>query len=226
MICYFRFNSINVKIYPFVTRGLFFPCIIVRRLCLNGKDILMDDKTIIDLYWKRSETAISETANKYGRYCRRIAYNILHNNEDCEECVNDAYLKAWNAMPPKRPNRLSVFLGKIVRNLSFDRYNGYTAKKRGGGEIPLVLEELEACIPASSDTEQALDELALGEMLNCFLAGVKPEARILFVRRYWYLDPVKEIASSSGISESKVKTTLMRTRNQLKQFLEKEGVRI
>lgn len=186
----------------------------------------MDDKTIIDLYWKRSEAAISETASKYGRYCRRIAYNILHNNEDCEECVNDAYLKAWNAMPPNRPNRLSVFLGKIVRNLSFDRYNGYTAQKRGGGEIPLALEELEECIPASFDTEQAMDALALADMLNRFLAGVKPEARILFVRRYWYLDPVKEITASAGVSESKVKTTLLRLRRKLKQFLEEEGVRI
>ncbi len=186
----------------------------------------MNDKKIIDLYWKRSEDAISETANKYGGYCHSIAYHILHNKEDSEECVNDTYLRAWNAMPPKRPNCLSAFLGKIVRNLSFDRYDGYTAEKRGGGEIPLALEELESCIPSSFDTEQAVDELALADMLNRFLSKTKPQARIWFVRRYWYLDPVKEIAAAFGVSESKVKMTLLRLRKKLKQFLEEEGVRI
>lgn len=186
----------------------------------------MDDKKIIDLYWNRSETAISETARKYGRYCSHIAYHILHNSQDCEECVNDTYLRAWNTIPPHRPNRLSVFLGKIVRNLSLDRYDSYTAQKRGGGQVPLALHELKDCIPASSDTEQAVGELALAELLNRFLAGLKPQQRIMFVQRYWYLCPVKEIAAELGVGQSKVKMTLLRLRSSLKQFLEEEGVDI
>lgn len=184
----------------------------------------MDDKKIIDLYWNRSETAISETANKYGRYCHRIAYNILHNNQDCEECVNDTYLRTWNAIPPKRPNCLPTFLGKIIRNLSLDRYDSYTAEKRGLGQVPLVLDELQECIPSSFDTEQAVDLLTLAELLNRFLEEVKPQARRIFVQRYWYLNPIKEIAADFGISESKVKMTLLRLRKKLKQFLKEEGV--
>ncbi len=186
----------------------------------------MEDKKIVDLYWKRSETAISETANQYGRYCHRIAYNILHNNEDCEECVNDTYLRAWNAIPPKRPDRLSTFLGKIVRNLSLDRYERYTAEKRGLGQVPLALDELEGCVPAFSNAEQVTDDLALAEVLNRFLAGVKSEQRKIFVQRYWYLNPVKEIAAYFGISESKVKMTLLRLRGKIKRFLEEEGVNL
>ena len=184
----------------------------------------MDDKKIIDLYWNRSETAISETANKYGRYCHRIAYNILHNNQACEECVNDTYLRTWNAIPPKRPNCLPTFLGKIIRNLSLDRYDSYTAEKRGLGQVPLVLDELQECIPSSFDTEQAVDLLTLAELLNRFLEEVKPQARRIFVQRYWYLNPIKEIAADFGISESKVKMTLLRLRKKLKQFLKEEGV--
>lgn len=186
----------------------------------------MEDQKIIDLYWSRSESAISETADKYGRYCRRIAYNILHNHEDCEECVNDTYFRAWNTMPPNRPNRLSAFLGKIVRNLSLDRYDSYTTEKRGLGQVPLALEELEACIPSSSDTEQVIDELALAQLLNHFLSGMKSEPRMIFVQRYWYLNSIKEIAADFDISESKVKMTLLRIRKKLKEFLEKEGVHL
>lgn len=186
----------------------------------------MDDRHIVDLFWKRSETAIAEASNKYGRYCHHIAYNILHNHQDCEECVNDTYLRAWNSIPPKQPSRLSTFLGKIVRNLSLDRYDKYTAEKRGFGQVPLALDELEECIPAPSHTEQAIDELALVGLLNRFLAGVKPEPRCIFVQRYWYLDPIKDIAADFGISESKVKTTLLRLRRKLKQFLQEEGVEL
>ena len=107
----------------------------------------MDDKQILDLYWERSEAAISETSKKYGKYCRYIAFNILHNDEDSEECVNDTYLRAWNSIPPNRPSVLKTFLGKITRNLSLDRYELLNAKKRNGGQMPLVFDEIQECIP-------------------------------------------------------------------------------
>lgn len=184
----------------------------------------MNDKQIVDLYWARSENAISETSKKYGKYCHYIARNILHNNEDSEECVNDTYLRAWEAMPPHRPEKLSAFLGKIVRNLALDRYKQYTAKKRGSGQVSIVLDELQDCIPASDSVTEAIDDFILIDIFNRFLAGLPAEKRKIFVRRYWYLSPIKEIANDYSISESKVKVTLLRIRNDLRQVLEKEGV--
>ena len=184
----------------------------------------MDDRQIVDLYWERSETAISETSKKYGKYCSYIAYNILHNREDCEECVNDTYMRAWGAMPPKRPNRLSVFLGKITRNLSLNRYEKYTAKKRGAGQVTFVLEELKECVPTADHAEQVIDDMLLPETLNRFLAGLPEERRKFFMRRYWYLSPVREIASDFSVSESRVKMSLLRSRNELRALLEKEGI--
>lgn len=116
----------------------------------------MKDHEIIELYWARNQLAITATADKYGSYCHTIAYNILHNNEDAEECSNDTYLGAWNSIPPQRPNRLSIYLGKITRNLALNRYKRYTAEKRGHGQVELVLSELEACIPANTCVEQAI----------------------------------------------------------------------
>ena len=184
----------------------------------------MEDKQIVDLYWARSEKAISETADKYGRYCYTIAYNILHSNEDSEECVNDTYLHAWNAMPDQRPNKLSAFLGRITRNLSLKRWEKYTAKKRGAGQVPLALDELRECIPATNYTDSVADDIVLTDVLNRFLASLTAEKRNIFMRRYWYLSPVAEIASDLAISESKVKMSLLRSRNELKQLLEKEGI--
>lgn len=184
----------------------------------------MDDKKIIALYWDRSENAISETAQKYGRYCHTVAYNILQNEEDTAECVNDAWLKAWNAIPPARPNNLRTFLGKIVRNLALNRWDAKNAEKRGGGVVPQVLEELRECVPAPDSTEQILDQILLKQVLDRFLASLKPDARKIFVRRYWYLSSVKEIAAEFGMSESKVTVTLCRTRQRLAQLLEKEGI--
>ena len=184
----------------------------------------MDDRQIVDLYWERSETAISETSKKYGKYCSYIAYNILHNREDCEECVNDTYMRAWNAMPPQRPDRLSVFLGKITRNLSLNRYAKYTARKRGAGQTELALDELHECIPASDHVEQVIDDMQLADIINGFPDTLPSETRKIFVRRYWYLSPVREIASDYEVSESKVKMKLMRTRNKLRKVLEKEGI--
>ena len=184
----------------------------------------MEDNGIVDLYWERSETAISETSKKYSRYCRFISFNILRNNEDAEECVNDTYLRAWNAMPPNRPNCLATFLGKITRNLSLDKFKKYNAEKRGLGQTELVLSEVDDCVPSSSTVEQDIAEKELVEILDRFLENLPKEKRIMFMQRYWYLMPIKEIAERSGESESQVKSALFRTRNNLKTILEKEGV--
>lgn len=186
----------------------------------------MDDQQIIELYWARSETAIAETARKYGPYCHFIAYHILRSKEDSEECVNDTYWKAWGAMPPQRPHQLRTFLGKITRNLSLNRYAKAAAEKRGAGQVPLALDELAECVPAPDSVERAVDDQMLTDILNGFLAGLQAETRRIFLQRYWYLSSVREIAADFGISESKVKTTLFRTRNKLKQHLEKEGVEL
>jgi len=182
----------------------------------------MEDRKIIELYWERSEDAISQTEQKYGRFCRSIAYNILHNDEDSEECVSDTYLKAWEEMPPKQPERLSAFLGRITRNISLHRYDRRNAQKRGGGEITLALDELGECIPSGERVESTIDNLELAALLNSFLAALTPQNRIIFVRRYWYLYSIKEISAQLGVSESKVKTSLFRTRSALRTLLEKE----
>ena len=177
----------------------------------------MDDKQIVDLYWERSETAISETSKKYGKYCRYIAFNILRNDEDSEECVNDTYLRAWNSIPPNRPSVLKTFLGKITRNLSLDRYELLNAKKRN---------EIQECIPSLDSTENIVEEIALTDILNRFLSSLSLEQRKIFMRRYWYLSPIKEIATEYGMSESKIKMSLFRSRNELKKLLEKEGISV
>jgi len=186
----------------------------------------MDDSQIVDLYWLRSETAIGETEKKYSRYCSSIAANILHSGEDAEECVNDTWLRAWNTMPPKRPNSLATFLGKITRNLSLDKYRQYSAEKRGRGQLALALEELDEVIPSAAGTEQAADENELAEIIDSFLEGLPKQKRVLFVQRYWYVMPVREMAEHAGTSESQVKSALFRVRNELKQYLEEEGVSI
>lgn len=184
----------------------------------------MNDNQIIDLFFERSEEAISVTADKYGRYCYTIAHNILNDAEDSEECVNDTYLKAWESIPPKRPEKLAAFLGKLTRNLAIDRYRYYASKKRCEGQIMLALDELAECVPASDDTEKAVTDKELTEVLNRFLADLPAEKRQIFMRRYWYMSQVKDIAEDFGISESKVKMTLLRLRNKLKQILEREGI--
>ena len=186
----------------------------------------MDDQMIVDLFWRRSSDAIAETAKKYGSYCYRIAYHILANTEDSEECVNDTYLKVWDSIPPARPNRFSAFIGKITRNLAINRYAYLTAEKRGGSQIPLALEELSGCIPDHRTPALVLEEKELGEVINQFLGGLTPEARRIFLQRYWNLMSVKDIAQLYGITESKAKMSLMRTRSKLKCYLEKEGVEV
>lgn len=184
----------------------------------------MDDQKIIDLYWSRSETAITETDQKYGKYCYSIAYNILTNNEDAEESVSDTYMAAWKAMPPRRPSILASFLGKITRHLSIDRWRSRNRYKRGGGEIVLALEELEDCIADSQTVEMALERKQLAVVFNRFLDSLPEMDRRVFLCRYWYLDPIADIAGYYGFSVSKVTSMLHRTRKKLRTTLEKEGL--
>ncbi|MGI6687312.1 MAG: RNA polymerase sigma factor [Christensenellales bacterium] len=184
----------------------------------------MEDDQIIDLYWARSECAIAETENKYGRYCHTIAYNILRNDQDAEECLNDTYIKAWDVMPPQRPNHLAAFLGRITRNLSLDRYRMNRAGKRIPGQIPLVLSELEDCIPAEESVEKIIDDMALTESLERFLYALPRLKRNIFIRRYWYLSSIKEIAHAYGMSESKTISMLHRLRLQLKTHLREDNI--
>ena len=185
----------------------------------------MEDEKIIDLYWDRDQSAILKTEEKYGSYCHRIAWNILYNKEDCEECINDTWMRAWNAMPTERPNILSAFLGAITRNLSLDRYRKQHAKKRGEGEVAFVFDELQDCLMAEGP-EQQMDANLLVDALNRFLERMEKENRIIFVRRYWYMDSIDAIAKRFSISESKVKSSLFRSRNKLRDYLQQEGFSI
>lgn len=182
----------------------------------------MEDNAIIDLYFKRSEQAITETDTKYGSYCYSIAYNILSNREDSEESVNDTYMAAWNAIPPKHPSFLGAFLGKVTRHISIDRWRKCSAKKRGGGEIILALEELEACADVHN-TESTVEQKELTRVLNQFLASLPETQRNIFLCRYWYLDSIPVISEYSGFTQSKVTSMLHRTRGKLRKLLHEEG---
>lgn len=184
----------------------------------------MEDVDIVQMFWDRNEDAISAADEKYRSYCYSISYNILHNRQDAEECVNDAYMKAWNAIPPNRPQVLSVFLGRIVRNLSFNRYQYLRADKRGGGEVDIVLDELAECLAAPQSVEGDMDRKELLLAINTFLEALAPQQRNLFVRRYWYADQVKEIAGRFGMTENHVSVTLSRLRRKLHDNLLKRGL--
>ena len=180
----------------------------------------MEDSKIIELYFERSESAISETQNKYGGYCRSIAYNILHSNEDTEECVNDTYIKAWNSMPPTHPNNLSAFLGRITRNTALNMYAKSRTQKRSA-QTESLFDEIGDCLSSGSSIP---DEIVLKDAINGFLASLPKKTRIVFMRRYWYCDSVADIAKLCNISENNVKALLMRTRNKFKEYLGKEGI--
>lgn len=183
----------------------------------------MRDTEIVQLYWDRDERAIPATGEKYGRYCAAIARNILGSREDAEECVNDTYWSAWNAMPPHRPDRLSVFLGKITRNLAFNRYKQNTAEKRGGGEVPAVLDELAELISGGETPEEALDRGELVAAINGFLETLPAKSRAIFLRRYWYTDSVSGIAERYGMRANAVSMTLSRLRAKLREYLLERG---
>lgn len=184
----------------------------------------MDDRSIVELYLQRSEEAILETDIKYGRYCHRIAFNILGNDEDSEECVNDAYMRTWGSIPPNEPNSLSSFIGKITRNLALDKLRSKNSDKRGAGEIPLALDELSDCVSGFDEISRREDSAEIREALNGFLESLNPVERSVFMLRYWMVEPIDNIAEMKGMSSSKVTTMLFRTRNKLKKHFMKEGI--
>ena len=184
----------------------------------------MEDEKIVDLYWQRSPAAIEETDKKYGGYCETIAYNILHSREDAEECLDDTYMAAWNAMPVNRPQRLSPFLAAISRNIALKRARDRSRAKRGGGELRLCIEELSEVIPSGADVEREVEAKELSRLVNGFVSELSQAERRVFLSRYYYMLPVREIARRLGFSESKVKSILYRTRKKLLCFLEKEDI--
>ena len=184
----------------------------------------MKDEMIVDLYWQRSDTAISETNQKYGRYCHSIAYNICGTDQDAEECVNDTWFRAWNLMPDQRPSVLSTFLGCITRNFAIDRIKAKNRVKRGGGEAVLALDELEECLSGGTDPEHVLEAKELETAIGRFVSELPRTEKLIFVLRYWYVAPVDEIAEKMQFSKGKVKTSLFRTRRKLRAYLEEEGL--
>lgn len=181
----------------------------------------MDDEKIISLFFERDETAIRELGGKYGGLCREISYNILKSRQDTEECVNDAYLKLWSVIPPTHPKSLKAYLCKTVRSLALMRIRHDKAKRRDR-DLEVSFSELEEVL-AEETVEQGENE-ALGEIINEFLGELEPDARNIFLRKYWFFDSVKEIAARFGFSESKVKSSLMYSREKLRKMLCRKGV--
>ena len=184
----------------------------------------MTDSQILDLYWARSEDAIKETDLRYGRKLHTLADKIVQNFEDAQECVSDTYLKTWDTIPPKRPEYFFAYIAKICRNFALGVLDWKSAAKRKG-EVVSLTQEMETCIPDPQHMRK-LEGEALGEVLNRFLETLSRDSRVIFLRRYWYLDTVAEIANHYGMSESKVKTSLHRTRAKLHAFLTKEGITV
>ena len=183
----------------------------------------MEDSEIIELYWQRNERAIGETAAKYGRKLNQIAYNVTKNQEDAEECVNDTYNSTWNSIPPARPEHFFAYIARIVRNLSFDLYDKAHAAKRSGTVVELT-DELLSCIPAADELERNAESAAITKVLNSFLEKQNSDMRKVFVRRYFYMDSVKDIAAGFAMSESKVKSILFRMRAALAKDLKEAEI--
>ena len=182
----------------------------------------MDDLQIIELYFARDEQAIKETDRKYGKTCFRVAYNLLSNNEDSEECVNDTYLTVWNKIPPTRPNNFLAFICKITRNLSLKRLEVSNAMKRSAGTI-ISMSELEKALPDQCIAPDVEDE-ELGKLISAFLWSEKALDRNVFLRKYWFFDSISDIAERYSMNENSVKSMLFRSRNRLREFLRKEGI--
>lgn len=183
----------------------------------------MEDSQIIGLYFARDEDAVDRTEEKYGPYCFRLARSILGSDQDAEEVVSDTYLQAWNAIPPAKPRVLRLYLARITRNLAFSRWRAQTAEKRGGGQLGLVLEELDECIPGGTCPEEALEGKELASSIRSFLNSLPSGERVMFLRRYFYAQTVEEIASQLGRNPESVRKSLYRTRKKLQQYLRKEG---
>ncbi len=183
----------------------------------------MNDSQIIELFFRRSERAISETDARYGHYCYSIANNILYNTQDSEECVSDTYLTAWNHIPPTRPRQLSAYLGRITRSLAIDTWRSRHAVKRGKGQMDVAIHELDRTLSSGEDLEEGLMRSELTAEINRFLRGLGDTERRVFICRYWYMDPVAQIAREFGFTESKTAAMLMRTRKKLKAYLLEKG---
>ena len=183
----------------------------------------MTDTDIIKLYWQRSPCAIEETDSKFGKYCFSVAYGILCDSGDAEESVNDTWWETWNSIPPKQPQNLKAYLGKLCRHISISRLRRRMAVKRGGGEAVLAIEELGECVPAKCDVQAMLESRELANAINAFLYQLPERERNLFVARYWYSLPVADIALKFGMKENTVKTSLFRSRRKLSEYLEKGG---
>lgn len=183
----------------------------------------MEDEKIVELYWQRSESALAETQTKYGRYLNTVAQNILQSGEDAAECVNDALLAAWNAIPPAKPQMLQTFLGKLVRNLALDKWRAQSAEKRGGGRVAEALDELAELSDGNDLAESVAERLDFSALIGSFLSGLNEKDRLVFMKRYWHFMSVREIAEDLRLSESNVRVILHRCRKILKTQLEKEG---
>lgn len=184
----------------------------------------MEDRKIVELFWLRDESALIETRQKYSSMLNSIAFSMLKNKNDAEECENDTYLAAWNSMPENRPEHLGAYLGRIVKNISVRKIRQRTALKRASGYLECI-DEL-SDVSNTENTESAFDEKELSRHISDFLRSADEEKRLIFIRRYWYCDSIKDIAQSLDMSESKVKTTLSRTRQKLKEYLICQGVEV
>lgn len=183
----------------------------------------MEDGQIIELYWQRDPSAITASEQKYGAYCLSVARNILHDTQDCEECVNDTWFRAWNAMPPQRPTKLRMFLARITRNLAFNRFRARGTQKRGGEVILLVLDELAECLAGERDVAEEYEAKELSESIRRFVAALPEREGNLFIRRYFFAEPISQIAERYGLTEGNVMVILSRTRKKLKEHLREEG---
>lgn len=185
---------------------------------------MLKDDEIIDLYNKRDETAISQTNVKYRRYCCSAARRILSDERDIEECVNEAYLRTWEAIPPCKPSNFRTFLGRVVRTVALDMYEKRAAQKRGGDKLTVIADEASQAVPSKDTAEMIVDELALQDTVDHFLLQLSPRRRWIFMQRYWHMKPIADIARELNQSEASVKMSLSRTRKKLKVVLEKEGI--
>lgn len=183
----------------------------------------MDDSKIIELFFERQEQAIIELSNKYGSVCSKVAFNILNNKQDTEECVSDAYLGAWNTIPPQTPNPLLSYVCRIVRNLAIKKYHANTAAKRNS-IYDVALDELENCFPSSVSVEDDFNVIETARIIDEFLATLNQKNRIMFVRRYWHSDSIDDLAKLFQTSNHNISVRLSRTREKLKKYLIKEGV--
>ncbi|SHI11024.1 RNA polymerase sigma-70 factor, ECF subfamily [Sporobacter termitidis DSM 10068] len=186
----------------------------------------MGDNEIIELFWQRSEDAVNNLKRKYGALCRTVIFGILYSPEDAEECENEVYFKVWSSIPPKRPLDLAAYICQIARRLALDKYRYYHRQKRNITEIELAAAELSGCIPSNDHIDEYLDNITVENTLNDFLKTLSKRDRIIFLRRYWFFDSIKEISALTGINENTLKVILHRARKTLYKVLIKEGVAI